>query len=67
MDSQERVERINRLLDQFGRSVADGLATRWKTEYPQSMEYYRDNVGGWVQYIVKDVVKFDSRFIGVNL
>ncbi len=62
-----RIDSINEMLDAVGRPVMDGLATRWQTEYPQRVEYYRDNIGGWVQVTVNDVVRFDSRFLGVNL
>jgi len=62
-----RLDSINEMLDAVGSPLMDGLATRWQTEYPQRVEYYRDNIGGWVQVIVNDVVRFDSRFLGVNL
>jgi len=62
-----RLDSINEMLDAVGRPVMDGLATCWQTEYPQRVEYYRDNVGKWVQVIVNGDVRFDSRLLGVNL
>ena len=61
-ENKSRYEKFNNMLNRHGRSVADGLATKWTTNYPQPMEVYRDNVGLWIQCTVDGVVKFDSRY-----
>ena len=65
--SQEDIDSINKMLDAIGSPVMDGMATRWRAKYPQQVEYYRDNLGKWIQVTVNDVVRFDSRLLGVNL
>lgn len=59
----ETVKGINKLLNQLGSPVADGFATSYTTKFPSGkvMEFYRDNVGMWVQKIVDGAVVFDSR------